>query len=235
MTLGTSNCANYSTRKPKTQCKVCLHTGTSASSTARAGTSFEKEQRKKRNLSSTPWISSRFLTTTFRKGDLTGTVTGRSQETASTTSRIRSRRNAKRSSTWVSTIDLYEMKNSAGIWLKLVEPKIFVAKWMILRTKIIPTIWLHKKSTITKVIGGLVRTRLVPIPCRSGTDMTSNKHCLRFQQLKEKEEEARRNQSWAQSSSSSTMVELARFLVDSLFLWKSPWRRTQYWLIMEIW
>ena len=25
------------------------------------------------------------------------------------------------------------------------------------------------------------------------------------------------------------MVELARFLVDSLFLWKSPWRWTKYW------
>ena len=31
----------------------------------------------------------------------------------------------------------------------MVEPKIFVAKWMILRTKIIPTILHHKKLTIT--------------------------------------------------------------------------------------
>ena len=27
------------------------------------------------------------------------------------------------------------------------------------------------------------------------------------------------------------LVELARIMVDSLFLRKSPWRRTQYWLI----
>ena len=112
-----------------------------------------------------------FLTTIWRNGDPTGTVTGRSQVTKN------ARRSAKRSPTRVSTIDLYAMTNSAGIWLKLVEPKIFVAKWMILRTKITPTIWLHKKLTLTDVIGGFVRTRLVPIPCQSGTDLTSNKHC----------------------------------------------------------
>ena len=50
--------------EPKTQCKVCLSYWTSASSTARAGTSCEKEQRRKRNSFNTPWISSRFPTTT---------------------------------------------------------------------------------------------------------------------------------------------------------------------------
>ena len=39
------------------------HTGTSASSTARAGTSCKTEQRKTRNLSSTLWVSCRFLIT----------------------------------------------------------------------------------------------------------------------------------------------------------------------------
>ena len=74
--------------------------------------------------------------------------------------------------------DLYEMNNSAVEWLTAVEPKIFVAKWMTLRTKTTPTTELQKKLTITGVIGGVVRTRLVPIPCQSGTDLTSNKHCL---------------------------------------------------------
>ena len=102
MKLGTSNCVNYSIRNPKHSARYAYHTGTSASSTARAGTSCATEQRRTRNLSSTPWISSRFPTTTQRKGDPTGTVTGRSQWITSTTSRIRSRRNARRSSTWVS-------------------------------------------------------------------------------------------------------------------------------------
>ena len=178
MKLGTSNCVNYSMCNPKRSAKYVYHTGTSASSTARAGTSCEKEQRRRRNSSSTEWTSFLFLTTTKRKADLTGTVTGRSQETRNITPPISSRRSVKRRTSKVSTIDLYEMTNSAGIWLKLVKPKIFVAKWMILRTKITPTISPKKKLTITRVIGGFVRTRLVPIPCQSGTDLTSNKHCL---------------------------------------------------------
>ena len=89
--------------QPKAQCKIACRTGTSASSTARAGTSCETEQRKTRNSSSTLSISSRFPITTSRKGDPTGTVTGRSRGITSTSPRIRSRRNARKSSTWVST------------------------------------------------------------------------------------------------------------------------------------
>ena len=51
-----------------------------------------------------------------------------------------------------------------------------------------------------------------------------------LQQLKAKEEETQRNQRWAQKFFLFFMVEFARFLVDSLFLWKSPWRQTKYWL-----
>ena len=36
----------------------------------------------------------------------------------------------------------------------------------------------HKNLTITKVIGGFVRTRQVPILCQWSTDLTLNKHCL---------------------------------------------------------
>ena len=51
--------------EPKTQCKVCLSYWVAlASSTARAGTSFEKEERHIRNSSSTRWTSFPFLTTT---------------------------------------------------------------------------------------------------------------------------------------------------------------------------
>ena len=45
MKLGTSNCANYSLWNPKRSAKYVYHTGTSASSTARAGTSFEKDKK----------------------------------------------------------------------------------------------------------------------------------------------------------------------------------------------
>ena len=41
--LGTSNCVNYLIWNPKQSARCVYHTGTSASSTARAGTSFETE------------------------------------------------------------------------------------------------------------------------------------------------------------------------------------------------
>ena len=49
--------------EPKRSAKYVYHTGTSPSSTARAGTSWEKEQRRIRNSSSTRWTSFPFLTT----------------------------------------------------------------------------------------------------------------------------------------------------------------------------
>ena len=36
----------------------------------------------------------------------------------------------------------------------------------------------HTHHLTPQVIGGFVRTKLVPIQCQSGTDLTSNKHCL---------------------------------------------------------
>ena len=60
--LETSNCANYSTLNPKRSAKYVYHTGTSASSTARAGTSCKKEQRRIRNSFNTQWISFLVLT-----------------------------------------------------------------------------------------------------------------------------------------------------------------------------
>ena len=50
--------------EPKAQCTVCPSYWTPASSIARADTSCETERRRTRNLSGTPWISSRFLITT---------------------------------------------------------------------------------------------------------------------------------------------------------------------------
>ena len=82
--------------KPKHSAKYVCRAGASASSTARAGTSCEMERRRTRNSSSTLLTSSRFPTTTSRKGDPTGTATGRSRETASTSSRIRSKKKCRK-------------------------------------------------------------------------------------------------------------------------------------------
>ena len=76
--------------EPKAQCKV-YHTGTWASSIARADTSCATERRRIENLSSTPWISSRFRITEKRKGDSTGTVVGGSQGITSTSKKCKKR------------------------------------------------------------------------------------------------------------------------------------------------
>ena len=90
-----SNCVNYSIWNPKRSAKYAYHTGTSASSIARAGSSCETRMRKTRSTSSTPWTSSLFPITTSKWCDPTGTVTERNQGTAHITSQIRSRRDAR--------------------------------------------------------------------------------------------------------------------------------------------
>ena len=101
-----------------------------------------------------------------RKGDPTGTVTGRSQGITSTSSRIRSRRNARRSSSWVSTTGSSATRNSARICLTSVALKNYVVKWTNWRTKTTRTTSLQKKLVCTATIGGSVRTQLVPIRCQ---------------------------------------------------------------------
>ena len=82
--------------------------------------------------------------------------------------------------------------------------------------------WLHSNKTGSNTV-----------PVKHRPDFKEALSTL--QQLKQKEgalrtsKNSRRNQQWAQSSSSLFMVELARFMVDSLFLWKSRWRWTKYW------
>ena len=98
---------------PKAQCKVCLSHWDVGIVYCTCGHFLRKgtEENKKfvqytMDLLSIPNYY-------IKKGRPTGTVTGRSQGTASTTSRIRSRRNAKRSSTWVSTTGSCETRSSA--------------------------------------------------------------------------------------------------------------------------
>ena len=153
------------------------------------------------------------------KGDLTGTVTGRSQETRNTTLPINSRRSEK-STTRVSTIDLYEMTNSAGIWFKLVEPKIFVVEWTPQEVDNYKSNWWIRSNKIgfryhCNPARIWLQTSIVYLAAierkRSSTKPTKDTKLF------------------------FVLVELERNIVDSLFLRKSPWRRTQYWLIRATW
>ena len=112
-----------------------------------------------------------------KEGDSTGTVTGRSQGITSTSSRTRSRRNARRRISWVSTTDSYETKRSARICLTVGRLKNYVVKWTNWRKKTTRTTSLQKKLVCTATFGGSVRTQLVPIRCQSGIELTSSKHC----------------------------------------------------------
>ena len=145
--------------EPKTQCKVCLSYWDIGIVNCTCGHFLRKgtEENKKFVQHTMDLLS--IPNYYIKKGRPTGTVTGRSQGTENTTSPIRSRRSAKRRTSWISTTDSYETNNSAIEWLKLVEPKTFVGKWMTVRTKTTPTIQLQKNITITKLIGGFVRTR----------------------------------------------------------------------------
>ena len=90
----------------------------------------------------------------------------KSRETGNTFRPTSFRRSARRSYSRASMIDSYEMKHSVIEWFKMVETKMFVDIGMFWQMRIIPTIWLHKKNTITRVIGGVLQTRQVPIPCQ---------------------------------------------------------------------
>ena len=75
--------------EPKASSKHVWRTGTSASSTARAVTSYEMIRQRTRSTSSQFLTSFRFPTTTSGKVDHTVTATGRKKGITSTTSRIR--------------------------------------------------------------------------------------------------------------------------------------------------
>ena len=175
--LATSNYVNCPRRNPKRSAKYVYHSGTLASSIARAGTSYVNQEVKIRNLSNTRWTFFQFPSTWSRKDDLTDIDMVRSRETGNITRPTSWRRSARRSFYRVCMTDSYKMKHSAIEWLKMVATKMLVDK-VFLRTKIILTIWPHKNFTIIKVIGGFVRTRQVPILCQWSADLTSNKHCL---------------------------------------------------------
>ena len=184
--LGTSNCVNYSIWNPKRSAKYVYHTGTLASSIARAGTSCVKEEVRIGNSWSIRWTFFQFRSTSSRKDDLKDIDMVKSRETGNTFRPTSWRRSARNSFSKESMTDSYEMNNSVIEWLKMVETKMFVDNGMLLQMKIIPTIWHHKNMIITRVINGLLQTRQIPILCQWSTDLTSNKHCLPCSNWKKK-------------------------------------------------
>ena len=109
----------------------------------------------------------------------TGTVMGRSQLSTRISSRTRSR-NSRRRISWVSTTGSFAMRNSARICLTSVALKTYVVKWTNWRTNTTRTTSLQNKLVCTATIDGFIRTKLVPMRCQSGIELTSSKHCPLF-------------------------------------------------------
>ena len=185
--------------EPKAQCKVCLSCWDTGILYCTCGHFLRNgtEENKKFVQYTMDLLS---IPNYYIKGDSTGTVTGRSQETRNTTSRIRSRRIERRRTSWVSTTGSSATRSSARICLTSVALKKYVVRWTNWRTKTTRTTSL-KKSVCTETIGGFVRTQLVPIRCQSGIDLTSSKHCQPCDSSKT--EDAAHQQRWSQSYSSS--------------------------------
>ena len=126
MKLGTSNCANYSTRNPQRSAQCVYHTGISVYSTARAGISCIKKEGPIKNSSIIRWTFFQSLSMSSRREDLMDIDMVRSLETKNILRLTNWKRNATRRISKVSMTDSYEIKNSVIEWLKIIETKIFV-------------------------------------------------------------------------------------------------------------
>ena len=113
----------------------------------------------------------------IKKGRPHGHRYGKKPGDHDTSSRIRSRRNARRRTSWVSTTGSSATRSSAKICLTSVALKKYVVRWTNWPTKTTRTTSLQKKLVCTATIGGSVRTQLVLIRCQLGIDLTSSKHC----------------------------------------------------------
>ena len=163
--LETLNCVNYLMLNPKHSAKYVCRTGTSASSTAHAVTSYEMIRQRTRSTSSQFLTSFLFRTSTSGKADHTVTDTGRKKGIKNITLRISSRRNANRENSWAFTIGSSVMHDSERPWSSWVALKKWSAKWTKWRTRTTQTLLQKKNSTYTVAIGGYVRILLVPTRC----------------------------------------------------------------------
>ena len=203
MKLGTSNCANCSTRNPKRSAKYVYHTGTSASSNARAGTSCEKEGEKIRNSSSTRWTFLSIPDYYIKKGRPHGHRYGKKPGDKEYYIANQLKKKCKK-------------RCFQGIHDRFIRDEQFRSRRIqIGRTEdlcrqmddladedhnhhLTPQEYYNYKSNWW-LRSNKIGSDTMPIRRRSDFKQALST----LQQLKEKEEEAQRNQRWAQSSSSS--------------------------------
>ena len=195
--------------EPKTHCKVCWSYWNFGILSCTCGNFSHKERGANQQFINYTMDLLSVPEYVIKTGRPHGHRYGKSRETRNSIRPISWRSSARRSSSRASIIDSYEIQNSVNEWLKIIETKNFAEKGMLLRMKIILTIWPQKNTRFTRVTGGIIRTSKVPILCERRTDLTSKKALSTLQQLKQEEEGAfqrptnsDRNQHCAQNSSS---------------------------------
>ena len=115
--------------------RYVYHIGTSASATARAGTSCEKRTEENKKFVQYTMDLLSIPNYYIKKGRPHGHRYGKKPGDREYYIANHSRRSARRRSSWVSTTDSYETKSSARTCLTPVELRKFVAKWTTWRTK----------------------------------------------------------------------------------------------------
>ena len=179
--LETSNCVNCSRRNPKRSAKYVYHTGTLASSTACAGTSCVKEEGKIRNSSSIRLDLLSIPEYVIKKGRPHGHRYGKKPRDREYFSANQLKKKCKKK------------KFFQGIHDRFIRDETFrnrmiengrdedACRQMDAFADEDHTHHLtHKNITITRVTGGFVRTRQIPILCQWSADLTLNKHCLPY-------------------------------------------------------
>ena len=207
--VGNIELCEFLETEPQTQCKVCLSYWNIGIFFCTCGHFLRKGREENQKFINSTMDLLSVPEYVIKKGRPHGhRYLVKSQETRNTIRLISWRKDARKSSSRASMIDSYEIQNSVIEWLKIIETKNFAENGMLLRMKIIPTIWPHKNTLSIRVTGGFTRTRKVPILCQWRTDLTSNRHCLPCHNWNKKAEGAsqaptysHRNQKWAQSSS----------------------------------
>ena len=182
--LGTSNYVNYSRRNPKRSAKYVYYTGTLASSIARVGSSCEKEEGRISNSSMRRWTFFQFRSTSSRKDDLTDIDMVKSRETGKTFRPTSWRRNA-RTSFFQGIHDRFIRDETfRNRMIENGRDEDVCRQWDALADED------HTHHIlITRVIGGFIQTRQVPILCQWSTDLTSNKHSLLWSNWNKKKKE----------------------------------------------
>ena len=160
----------------------------------------------------------------IKKGDPTGTVTGRSQGIAHTTSRICSRRNATRRTTWLSKTGSLAMKKFRKNMLEAGLDEEMCREMDKLADED-HTYHLNSDECRVYLNNGWIRSNTVgsdTMPVWHRTDFKQALSALR--QLKNQEDSSLAKM----AKFFLILVELARIMVDTLFLRKSPRRCIHY-------